>query len=320
MAFAREENMCLPCHDGSPAAADIQSQFLKIYKHPIATPGKHAEEEAGDASKFGASPINNRHSECVDCHNPHAAQRDAIPPIPPGASARLNGVSRIRLVNGLAGTRPIYTYAGPGDTVPPNEYEICFKCHSSWTTQPGGQSDLAVLFNTNNPSFHPVEDKGKNPNIPPAAFANGWTWDRLTYCTDCHSSDGNSPRGPHGSTFRYILKKGYMGRAGVYPPTSTDLCFDCHDYETYANPNSTDATQGNSRFNRPKTTQGHAFHVGTQGFSCYTCHQTHGSATLPALIATGRTPGIFSYSQNATGGTCAPSCHGSDTYTVNYAR
>ena len=53
---------------------------------------------------------------------------------------------------------------------------------------------------------------------------------------------------------------------------------------------------------------------------CYACHVTHGSTTLPFLLVVGRVPGIVSYSRTANGGTCAPSCHGSESYTVNYAR
>src|SRR6266508_4842812 len=40
MTFQREESLCYPCHDGSPAT-DIRGQFQKISKHPITTAGKH---------------------------------------------------------------------------------------------------------------------------------------------------------------------------------------------------------------------------------------------------------------------------------------
>jgi hypothetical protein len=54
--------------------------------------------------------------------------------------------------------------------VPIDEYQLCFKCHSSWTTQPAGQSDLALLLNNNNPSYHPVEAAGRDPLIASGAF------------------------------------------------------------------------------------------------------------------------------------------------------
>lgn len=320
MTLAREEALCNGCHGGSPAQADVASQFRKTYRHPIATAGKHDETEGNDPARFAAAPVNNRHSECVDCHNGHVAQKDALPPFPPSASNRLLGVSRIRVVNGPAGTKPSYQYSGPGDTVSPNEYEICFKCHSSWTAQPPGQSDLALLLNPQNRSFHPIEGTGKNANVRPGAFANGWDANRLVYCTDCHSSDDATVRGPHGSAWDHLVKKNSPAVAGVQASASTDLCFDCHNYDAYANALAPDAAQSNSRFNRPQTSQGHAFHAGQQGISCYTCHVSHGSVLQPALIAAGRNPGVISYTQTASGGTCTPTCHGTASYTVNYAR
>ncbi|HQQ76154.1 MAG TPA: cytochrome c3 family protein [Thermoanaerobaculia bacterium] len=322
MTVAREESLCLPCHDGSPATKNVSAQFSKTYRHPIATAGKHNEAEAGDPTKFAASPTNNRHSECADCHNPHAAASDRFAPTAPSISNRLLGVGRVRVTNGAAGTKPVYTYLGPGDPSPAGEYQICFKCHSSWTTQPGTATDLGVLLNLNNPSFHPVEAQGKNRNINANSFVNGWTWDKLTYCTDCHSSDDATVRGPHGSSWQYILKLSSIAsparRATVM--ASTELCFACHSYATYANNGSSNTVKGYSRFNPPQLSQGHTYHVGSQRYSCYNCHASHGSATRPSLIVTGRNPGITSYTQTANGGTCTPTCHGSESYTVNYAR
>ena len=318
MDFAREESLCLACHDGSPANTNIASQLTKTYKHPVSLySGRHDEAEGNNPQKFGAAPTNNRHSECEDCHNPHAAQGDRFPPTPPVASNRLLGVSRLRVVNGPAGTKPSYSYQGPGDSFAPNEYEVCFKCHSSWTTLPGGQPDLAALFNPNNKSYHPVEAAGTN-NIHPGAFANGWDSFRMTSCTDCHSSDDTSSRGPHGSANEHILRKNYPTTSGGQP-LSTDLCFDCHNYSVYGDPKAGASVQSDSRFNRPKTSSGHSAHAG-DGIGCYACHESHGSVSNGALIALGRNPGVTSYTQTTTGGTCAATCHVAKTYNLNYAR
>jgi len=320
MAIAREEILCYPCHDSSgPGARDIQSQFLKTYRHPIGTSGIHATSEGADPSRFGATS-NNRHSECEDCHNPHAAKAEGLPPSPPNVSNRLLGVSRVRVTNGAAGSVPAYAYVPPGDPGTAREYEICFKCHSSWTTQPVGQSNLAVYFNPNNPSYHPVEAQGKNRNINPLAFVNGWTWDRLMFCSDCHGSDATTVEGPHGSANRYILKKPYTASSSTRTMAATESCFDCHRYDTYANNNATNTVKGYSRFNQPAFSQGHTYHVGSRRYPCYACHQSHGSAAMPGLIVTGRSPGLNSYTQTTTGGSCSPTCHGTETYTINYAR
>ena len=69
------------------------------------------------------------------------------------------------------------------------------------------------------------------------------------YCTDCHGSgtapgtvvpdggpDGN-PWGPHGSGYNFLLKGNWDNETGTGRPG--DLCFKCHNYDDYANPNNT---------------------------------------------------------------------------------
>ena len=100
----------------------------------------------------------------------------------------------------------------------------------------------------------------------------------------------------------------------------TEGCFECHEWGVYADRNSSETVLQNSRFNPPSWDKGHAFHVGEEQVPCYSCHITHGSTTQPHLIATGRIPGLDSYAESPTGGTCGPTCHDSETYTINYAR
>lgn len=321
LVFSREEKLCHVCHDGSPATANIKAEFSKAYKHPVATAGKHAATEGGTSSAYAASPTNNRHAECADCHNPHVAKSDGSAPVAPTASNRLRGVGRIAVTNGAAGSAPTYTYRSASDTTPPvTEYEICFKCHSSWTTQPAGQTDFAVRFNANNPSYHPVEAVGKNTNINVNAFVGGWTGTVQMYCTDCHTSDSTATRGAHGSQYRYILKKSATASSSQRTMASSELCFDCHRYNTYANDGASTTEKGYSRFNPPTWSKGHTFHVGNTRSPCYACHDSHGSASKPHLIVTGRSPGLNSYTETSTGGTCSPTCHGTETYKLNYPR
>lgn len=325
--FSREEKLCVVCHDGSPAAENVKADLAKTYRHPTGTiTGRHDQAEDGTAARYGASPTNNRHAECVDCHNVHVARADAGPPAPPVASNRLLGVGRVAVTNGAAGMVPLYTYRGPADLSPAQEYEVCFKCHSSWTTLPaatpsgGTPRDKALQFNPNNPSYHPVEAAGKNPNISASAFVNNWGPAKLMYCTDCHTSDSTALRAPHGSTYNYILKMDYRASGAQRTTAETDLCFDCHRYDTYANDRSTNTVKGYSRFNPPAFGKGHTFHVVQKRYPCYACHESHGSATLPHLLATGRSPGLVRYTQTATGGTCTPTCHEAESYTINYPR
>jgi hypothetical protein len=306
-----QEGFCYNCHDGSPAGTNIQAEFQKgtntatqIFHHPVA----YADQSGG------------RIVECESCHASHMARSDAATPTAPAASTRLLGVSRVSVTNGAAGSAPTYTFRPATDGTPLLEYELCFKCHSSYASQPAGQTNLAVVLNPNNPSYHPVEAAGRNPNIAAGAFVNGWTPTSTVYCTDCHTSDNTAVRGPHGSVNRYILKRPYTASSASRTMATGENCFDCHNYDTYANRQGGNTVLAYSRFNPPGISQGHAYHVDNRSRPCYACHTTHGSTTHPSLIVTGRNPGLNSYTQTATGGTCSPTCHGQASYTINYAR
>jgi len=325
LLFSREESLCLTCHDGSPAGKNIASEFAKPYRHPTTSyTGIHKGAQESMATDFGAAPENNRHAECEDCHNSHVSYPDRSGPPIGWELSRLNlGVGRVMVQNGGPGAPPAYFFTAGPDTLstPRAEYQLCFKCHSSWTIQPTGQTDLARELNPSNPSYHPVEDVGRNTTIQPGAFVMGWSAMSLTRCGDCHGSDyEGAPRGPHGSAYRYILRQPYTASPLSRSMSSDEICFRCHAYDVYANPDALPMVLGYSRFNEPGAAKGHARHVGEQQVPCFACHATHGSTGHAHLVATGRAPGIVSYSESPTGGTCQPTCHGPETYTVNYAR
>jgi hypothetical protein len=165
-----------------------------------------------------------------------------------------------------------------------------------------------------------VEAAGRDLSIRLGAFTPGWTATSLTACGDCHGSDFEGSRGPHGSNYDYILRKPYTPSPVPRTMGLDESCFSCHAYDVYANAASPEAVQGESRFSGPGATVGHAGHVDSDRVPCGACHITHGSATQPHLIVTGRVPGIVTYSETPTGGTCTATCHGPASYTVTYAR
>ena len=319
MLIARDEALCLDCHDGS-RGADIRSQMLRGYVHGDRARGRHRPGEEDPAS-FAAFPAENRHVSCSDCHNIHQAFTDPAPPSAAEPSSRLAGVSRVEVVSGGAGVVPNYRFRGAGDPGPVRDFEVCFKCHSSWTVQPGGQPDIARLTSPANASFHPIQAEGKNRDIDRAAFVGDLTSRSRIGCGDCHTSDDASVRGPHGSAYPYLLKKPTSGRAllAAERMSRNDICFDCHTYDVYADAAAGPEIQRASRFNAPSTS-GHAFHVGSQHLACYSCHETHGSPRNASLIASRRPDGISSYSQTPVGGTCTSTCHEMRNWTVNYSR
>ncbi len=319
LLIVREEDLCLVCHGRGTAVTDIAREVRKPYSHlSNRNSGKHRADEGGDPSNYSYA-AGNRHAACSDCHNAHAVAGDPLPPVPPRASNLNARVGRVLVLNGVAGSIPTYEYRAASDTsTPVLEYEICFKCHSSWTMQPPGQQDMAKLFNGNNASFHPVETQGRDTGIDPMSFAGGRNSMSMVFCGDCHGSDDSGRRGPHGSRFPGILRKNYQTRSFSSLIMRDDLCFVCHNFDTYANQSG--MVQQASRFNPSLSPKGHTFHVGQRNVPCYACHDSHGSPYLPAMIVTGRMPGIISFSVNANGGTCLPTCHGLRSYQINYSR
>jgi predicted CXXCH cytochrome family protein len=324
LSIAREEALCLACHDGNPALTNVHMELSKPFRHPVTdVSGRHTGASEALSSDFAAAPINRRHAECEDCHNPHVAHGDRSgPPLAPALSNRNLGVSRVRPQNGAAGVPPAFEFLAGSDTLtaPLAEYQLCFKCHSSWTAQPSGQTDLALELNPANPSYHPVEEAGRDPFLAPQSFVPGWSASSLTRCGDCHGSDDGQVAGPHGSAYRFILRRPYTASPQTSMMAPDEICFSCHAYDVYANPMAPASTAAASRFSKPGAVEGHAEHVGTRGVPCYGCHVTHGSATEKHLLVTGRVPGITAYTETPTGGTCAATCHDAKDYTVSYAR
>lgn len=298
MTVSREEQLCLACHGNSgPALYDISAELTKNNgqlntQHYITYTqytGRHDESEGSDATKYGSS---NRHVDCVDCHNPHLS-REQVHVIPTNvASDMLRGVSGIRVVNGTAGTIPTYVYIAPDSvTEHPSghegvayEYQICFKCHSSWApgitniTYPSYPqfkiTDQSVEFNPNNLSIHPVEGIGKNQSLNTnyqQTFVSPITQTSQVYCSDCHGSELNTgngfhPQGPHGSVNKSILSGSTQDQ--------TNVCWKCHRQDVYNDGSyGTSATRALSRFDHSDGSARHwdpTFNIWNN--PCLNCH------------------------------------------------
>jgi hypothetical protein len=221
------------------------------------------------------------------------------------------------------------------------EYELCFKCHSSWAygaslpTAPSGgiETDQSVEFNPSNQSYHPVVDPIKNNSYTRPSSANGFKetmtgeWANgssqhfTMHCSDCHASDISSdPKGPHGSTKPYVL---------IASTSATDntLCLKCHDRQVYApsvNPGS--STETGSRFDTQtsgSSLASHYGHVVNRNIGCRQCHggrrNTGGGTLEPGSIhGTNSVPGFMNGSsiRSYSPGRCYPTCHSEKTYTA----
>ena len=333
-AVQREEGLCLPCHDANgPAATDVDAQLVATDAHPVlAVADVHDVAEGVNPAEPASFGNGFRHAECPDCHNPHAAT----------AADRLAGTLRIAVTNGAAGTVPTYTVRYADDPAAVSEYEVCFKCHSSWTSQPAGSHDLALELNPANASFHPIEGAGTNAtarmtnNLNGGTGAPNLTTASVITCSDCHGSNaigtgvttvssygGATPTGPHGSSAASnanlsgaILRAGYRTtlRNGNYAASEFALCYVCHSEDPFQNGDSAD-----TNFRR------HRMHVIGERSTCAECHASiHSTAGAPWATNRGYTR-LVAFGSNVTGSngnaepiwnagnrTCTLRCHGKD--------
>jgi len=124
------ENLCFTCHDADgPANKKVRADFEMAYHHPV----KDAEQSAG------------RSVECRDCHNVHQALAGSHLYTNTATAFRNNIYTNAPALRGVSGVA--FNYTGltnhqvvatnrftwiPGTTGATNDYQICFKCHSSY--------------------------------------------------------------------------------------------------------------------------------------------------------------------------------------------
>jgi hypothetical protein len=157
------------------------------------------------------------------------------------------------------------------------------------------------------------------------------------YCSDCHTNANPAvgANGPHGSPLLHILAGSLTGNTNYstvsqtgrnVEPTvpNTELCFKCHDYTTYVSGSS--ATNTHFRNGGQNLHYEHMMNGRFTATTCYTCHNTHGSANnlhlinFDAAIAVplgGRTSET-AWTWNGTTGYCYVACHGQSHNPENY--
>ncbi len=230
----------------SARAEGIFAAQSAAYGHrPGSYSGLHSAVEGGS---YNWNPAANRHVECADCHNPHAAG-PARSFDTSGLFAQPSTVSNLADQTPLAGIWGVDVPAWPAAWMTPDPataysrlqpaqytWQVCLKCHSGYAygaTSPAGQTDVAREFNPNNPSYHAVIGASKTTYPPNTSFVGPWTKTSALNCSDCHTSNVKTgPQGPHGSAYGHILAAQFdtsTGNAG----TQGHLCFKCHSFNVY---------------------------------------------------------------------------------------
>jgi predicted CXXCH cytochrome family protein len=243
--FARSEDNCLNCHDGSVASTNLMYDLTKLSRHDVVKySGIHDLKESPTASA--------RHVECIDCHNAHAVQNQLTQvPAVPGPMEKTTGIT------------------SSGNFTPEVQYgyEVCYKCHGSnpnriqsKITRKITQTNTLLEFDPSNPSFHPVVSTGVNQTVP--SLRSPQTITTMISCIDCHNKDSSSgTKGPHGSNYPYLLAFNYetvdFSTESEY---AYQLCYTCHSRNSILN---------NESFPR------HRQHLEDEA-PCSACHDPHG--------------------------------------------
>ena len=361
--------LCFSCHNGTGGGPNIQAQYAAApanaetatsrtyFSHDVAATKAHQgaiiDEDGGErlVDEFGG--VLNRHAECSDCHNPHASYID--PPTTNVSTLAPAGWTASGLNYATTGVEADYAGVTAGGSpafslldgvVQPltAEYQLCFKCHSSYTQLPSNAgmnatsqiNDQAVEFNPANPSFHPVTKQGTNQTAAmknsllhasgPKLLWNFKSTDTIR-CTSCHAEPtvSNSKGGagqasaPHASFNKFILLRRYEAAAdgtSAVSGSDYDLCFGCHSQGPFTNEGSADTNWGD-----------HFKHVGESDLRCAECHgDIHSTTTTAGTVGNTR---LMQFSANArayragtplwapvitggvqNGGSCALVCHG----------
>ena len=362
-----EEYSCVTCHrqngvspeSGTPVnAPDVYSSFLNApdatvglpgfeptrtvwYRHPtLDYDNRHTLDEMFDATAAALSQSSetSRHAECEDCHNSHYAQATVYrqAPLAPASIIGASGV-QVTYPDATQTTLPAFTFI-PYNVGIAYEYELCFKCHSSFAKAWYGE-DLASAMSPNNGSYHPVMAPGKNETTAIANSLRGLTPQSQILCSDCHyESDPTLPRGPHGSLYPFILNRNYRfelketSTTDNYDPEDFRLCYNCHSALPFEDITSLEREDTNFRFHglhlrllydnpAGNTTEGGILTpgAGKGNAICRECHYDQHGTTNPRLVkfspnvlgpaGEGSEPVFVPRTEPGTG-YCLLTCHG----------
>ncbi len=327
--------VCYNCHGNGSTGSDRSGQDLatdmvKAVAHPVNADADHdAAAELTVAYNDGTFSGANRHTNCLDCHNQHVARSGAHNYSATATSTRndvsnpLTGVSGLQFNYGGLGNFATtgsgnFTWV-PAATGAPKEYQVCFKCHTSFAwggSPPNGISpngsatnpvmtNLAQEFNPGNASYHPVvatlnagTGNGSVKALRAGHLKAPWNTNpgnQTMKCIDCHNTDAASPaaQGPHGSAAQFMLRGANTRWPGTNNLSEAEynntFCVNCHQYR--------DPTSGGD------PNEAHRRHQGESPTRCYSCHIMipHGGG-LGRLLGdrNGSMPSRYAYGNDKT--------------------
>ena len=249
---------------------------------------------------MGERPHRHRAAEesCSNCHNAHNARERKLLLAEPRAlcvschEKIQQEVATAKVVHGVMGTEarcmnchnPHATHVEKLLLQLP--YDLCVTCHGKdgMTDDQGRPLTNFRKLLAENPEQHgPVAGKD---------------------CSACHR--------PHaGENFRLLTLPYPAKFYAPYDPATYELCFDCHNAEMVASPETTTLT----RFRDGKRNL-HYLHVNKadRGRTCRACHEVHASKQKRHVregVPYGPKGWVLklNYTRTATGGSCSKTCH-----------
>lgn len=260
--------------------------------------------------------------ECTTCHNPHKnlyPQSD----IPFGKKPDFNALCLVcHLPSFLKHEDPLFLpksckscHKAHGEQqtslLEKKEPELCYKCHGTTLDKEKAIRDGFISYNASpseiyssfiQPITHPLNDgcsechklhwkeekfksKRERENIlcgechqENLLFQNPISFHYLASkndenftCSTCHRGQKNLPKGVHGSVYKGLIYLNYETEDGLEENQETyELCYHCHNRENIFK---------NSKFPL------HQKHIVIEKTSCFTCHNSHASLTLPHLLS-----------------------------------
>ncbi len=185
-----EENSCFngtstSCHSSSATTTkNIESVITKTYKHPATTiGGVHTNLDVlyptggTPAGSKGLQWSDSKHSECVDCHNPHKASNTPARLAggswyPASVDSTSNQTAKSGALIGVTGIDPGVSAGGSTTVSTPAswpakwtqvstyrtlesaglEYQICLKCHSSYALGNASSTPISTYSSLSDPT------------------------------------------------------------------------------------------------------------------------------------------------------------------------
>jgi len=331
---------CLSCHNGGSSITSGMAPYANVALEYAAPKIGHPFPSSTNPHDAAESTLlnNNRHATCVDCHSAHGSEPVGVFPTPPLIRISQKDIAGINASDGISVLAPAV-----------NQYENCLRCHGTSSgkqvqaiygyfpvraVSAGDALNLIPQFAVSATSSHPVMHTRSSSLPQPSLLTNMLNLDGVTHgrsmgtqilCTDCHNSDDNrefggaGPNGPHGSKWTHILERRYEFSQTAVPGQlisnlfpSPDLsvngpyglCGKCHDLSNQI--------VKNTSWNQ------HSAHINA-GFSCSTCHTSHGMGATSGTISGERlidfdmnvvaSNGGLPISYNRAANTCVLVCH-----------